>query len=62
MFSTGQLIFAGCFVLAFIIIMIYSYRKDITLHRKYYRGSLYILLAFTVFVALLFALKSYLHP
>ncbi|WP_459212928.1 hypothetical protein [Aquimarina rhabdastrellae] len=62
MFSQGQLLFAGGFVIAFIIIMIFSYRKDLRLHRKYYKGSLFILAGFIVFVGLLFVLKKYLHP
>ncbi len=62
MFSQGQWIFAGCFVVAFIILMIFSYRKDIKLHRKYYKGSLYILIGFIIFILLLFVLKTYLHP
>ena len=62
MFSSGQLIFAACFVIAFIALMIYSYRKDIKLHRKYYKGSLYILIGFIIFIILLFALKTYLKP
>ncbi len=60
MFSQGQLIFAGFFVVAFIILMIFSYRKDIKLHRKYYKGSIFILIGFIAFVLLLFALKTYL--
>ncbi|TPN84670.1 hypothetical protein FHK87_17225 [Aquimarina algicola] len=62
MFSQGQLIFAGFFVVAFILLMIFSYRKDIVLHRKYYRGSLFILLGFIIFIVILFALKVYLQP
>ena len=62
MFSTGQLIFAACFIVAFIVLMIFSYRKDIKLHRKYYKGSLYILIGFIIFIILLFALKTYLKP
>ncbi len=62
MFSQGQLIFAVFFVIAFIILMIFSYRKDIKLHRKYYKGSLFILIGFIVFIILLFALKIYLQP
>ena len=62
MFSTGQLGFAIFFVIAFIAIIIYSYRKDLPLHKKYYKGSYRVLLGFLVFVALLvaakFALKS----
>jgi hypothetical protein len=57
MFSTGQLIFAAIFFVVFVVIITYSYRKDLKLHRKYYKGTLYILLAFILFMALLFALK-----
>ncbi len=39
MFSKGQLIFAVFFVIAFIIVMIYSYRKDIKNHQKYYKNA-----------------------
>ncbi|WP_344930638.1 hypothetical protein [Aquimarina addita] len=62
MFSTGQLIFAVFFVIAFIILMIFSYRKDLKLHRKYYKGSIFILVGFIIFILLLFGLKTYLHP
>lgn len=62
MFSTGQLIFAGIFILVFIIVMIYSYRKDLQLHRKYYKGTIYILIGFLLFMALLFVIKIYLNP
>ncbi len=62
MFSQGQLIFAAFFVVAFIILMIFSYRKDIKLHRKYYKGSIFILIGFIIFIILLFALKTYLKP
>ena len=62
MFSTGQLGFAIFFVIAFIAIIISSYRKDLPLHKKYYKGSYRVLLGFLVFIALLvaakFALKS----
>ena len=61
MFSTGQLIFAGFFVIAFIIVMIFSYRKDIKLHKKYYRGSIYVLIGFIIFILLLFLIKTRLN-
>ena len=57
MFSTGQLAFAIFFVIAFIAIIIYSYRRDLALHKKYYKGSFKVLLGFLVFVALLVASK-----
>ncbi len=62
MFSTGQLIFAAAFVVAFIVLMIFSYRKDIQLHRKYYKGSVFILIGFIIFIVFLFLLKIYLRP
>ena len=61
MFSTGQLIFAGLFIIAFIIVMIISYRKDIRLHQKYYKGSIFVLLGFIVFILILFFIKSRLN-
>ncbi|GAA4644646.1 hypothetical protein GCM10023115_26060 [Pontixanthobacter gangjinensis] len=61
MFSTGQLIFAAFFVVAFIIVMIFSYRKDIKLHKKYYRGSVYVLVGFIIFILLLFLIKTRLN-
>jgi len=62
MFSTGQLIFAALFFIAFVIAMIYSYRKDIALHKKYYSGSLYVLAGFILFILFLFLVKEYLRP
>ena len=61
MFSTGQLIFAGLFIIAFVIIMIFSYRKDIRLHKKYYKGSIYVLIGFIIFILLLFLIKTQLN-
>lgn len=61
MFSTGQYIFAGIFFVIFVVIIIFSYRKDIKIHRKYYKGTKYVLLAFFVFMAILFALKYFLR-
>lgn len=60
MFSTGQLIFAALFFIAFVIAIVYSYRKDVALHKKYYKGSIYVLAGFIVFIVLLFLIKDYL--
>jgi len=60
MFSTGQLIFAFLFVIAFIGIMILSYRKDKKLHNKQYKGSIWVLVGFIIFVIFLFFLKGWL--
>ena len=51
MFSQGQLIFGILFAITFISILIYAYRKDFNLHQKYYKGSLWVLLAFIGFIA-----------
>ncbi|WP_081209671.1 hypothetical protein [Salegentibacter sediminis] len=60
MFSTGQLIFAALFLIAFVAIITFSYRKDTKLHKKYYKGSIYVLIGFIAFIILLFFLKSWL--
>ncbi len=60
MFSTGQWIFAALFFLTFVTVIIYSYRKDLALHKKYYKGSLFVLAGFIVFILILFAIKAYL--
>jgi len=57
MFSTGQLVFAASFVIVFTTVLIFVYRKDLALHKKYYKGSYRILIAFLAFIALLFAIK-----
>ncbi|WP_159800272.1 hypothetical protein [Flavobacterium sp. MK4S-17] len=60
MFTQGQIIFALCFIIVFIGVMIYVYRKDLKLHKKYYKGSYWILVAFLIFIGLLFVVKKYL--
>lgn len=60
MFSTGQWVFAGLFLVTFIIVMIFMYRKDLKLHRKYYKNSIYVLIIFIAFILLLFVIKVYL--
>ncbi len=59
MFTTGQWVFAGFFVVVFIIAMIYVYRRDLALHKKYYKGSYWILLAFLGFIGILFFIKYF---
>ncbi|WP_264618930.1 hypothetical protein [Flavobacterium sp. 7A] len=57
MFSSGQLIFAVCFFIAFVIAAIYSYRKDTALHKIYYKGNYKVLIGFLIFIGLLFVIK-----
>lgn len=60
MFSNGQLIFAGVFLVCFIIAAIFVYRKDAALHKRVYKGSYWVLVVFLSFIAALFAIKFYL--
>ena len=59
MFSQGQIIFGVLFFIAFVIITIFMYRKDIATHQVYYKGSYKVLVGFLLFVAFLFAIKFY---
>ncbi|WP_033956095.1 hypothetical protein [Psychroserpens jangbogonensis] len=58
MFSNGQLIFGILFAIAFIVVIFFAYRKDFKIHQKYYRGSIWILIAFVSFIAMIATIKS----
>ncbi|MEN8123881.1 MAG: hypothetical protein ABFR32_02040 [Bacteroidota bacterium] len=62
MFSKGQIIFAAVFSFAFIVIMIWSYRKDIRLHQYYYKNvwvvGVAIFLAIVLFAIITFLLHD----
>jgi len=57
MFSKGQLIFGILFLLAFIAILIYTYRRDLKLHRRYYKGSIWALIVFIAFILFIVCMK-----
>lgn len=57
MFTIGQLLFAALFAIAFLIALIYAYRKDINLHKKYYPGTVWVLIAFISFILFIAAIK-----
>ena len=57
MFSTGQLVFAVAFIIVFVTVLFFVYRKDVVVHKKYYKGTYRILIAFLAFIAVLFAIK-----
>jgi len=59
MFTSGQWIVAILFVIAFIILMIYSYRKDKALHKKHYKGAYWVLVSFIAFILFLFFIKFF---
>lgn len=59
MFTIGQLVFAALFFVAFVLILAFSYRGDKKLHKKQYKGSLWVLVGFIVFIAFLLFIKAY---
>lgn len=61
-FTTGQIIFGVIFFIAFLGIIIYTYRKDLKLHRANYKGVKYIVIGFLLFILFLFVLKEFLNP
>ncbi|MDE0535491.1 hypothetical protein C8N26_1022 [Tenacibaculum lutimaris] len=58
MFTTGRIIFASLFVIAFIVLMYFSYKKDAKNNKKHYQnGALYVAIGIAVVIALLFLSK-----
>jgi len=58
MFTKGQLVFGVLFAIAFAIALYFAYKKDIKLHNKYYKGSIWVLIAFISFILFIVAIKS----
>lgn len=58
MFSKGQLIFAVFFIIAFTIGMIWSYKKDFKIHKKYYKNTFIVLISI-ILVILIFTLITF---
>lgn len=61
MFSRGQLIFAAIFATVFIIVMVWSYRKDLNLHKIYYKKVWLVALGIFLAIALFASLTFWLH-
>ena len=61
MFSKGQILFAALFALAFAGDMIWSYRKDIPLHKTYYNKVWVVALGIVLVIALFAAITFWLH-
>ncbi|MDG4716396.1 hypothetical protein P7122_10955 [Winogradskyella sp. YYF002] len=57
MFTTGQLIFGILFFIAFVIAVGYQYRKDLKIHKVYYKGTIWVLIAFIGFIGMIAAVK-----
>lgn len=60
MFSTGQLIFAILFFIVFVVVIAFSYNKDKKLHKRNYKGAIWILVSFVTFIIILFLIKYFL--
>ena len=58
MFTQGQLIFAVFFVIAFIIIISLSYKKDMKFLKNTYKGVRWVLVSFILFFLILLLLKK----
>jgi uncharacterized membrane protein YqjE len=61
MFSKGQLIFAGLFIIAFTILMIWSYKKDLKIHKKYYKNTFIVVIAIFLIIAIFTLITFSLH-
>ncbi|MFY0714598.1 hypothetical protein J1D01_13045 [Seonamhaeicola sp. NFXS20] len=59
MFSKGQIIFGVLFFIVFAIIIGFTYRKDLKLHKRFYAGSIWVLIAFIAFIAFIAAIKFF---
>ncbi len=58
MFTTGRIIFASLFVIAFVTAMIFSYKKDAKRNQKHYQnGAKYVGIAIVTTILLLFFFK-----
>ncbi len=56
-FSVGQRVFAMVFLSIFLISLRWAYRRDLRIHRKYYKGVRMLLLSMLVLVFLLYVIK-----
>ncbi|MDT0553523.1 hypothetical protein RM519_09730 [Urechidicola sp. P050] len=61
MFTPGQKIFAIFFVIAFTAVMIWTYRKDLKLHKKYYKNSYLVLIAIFAVIAVFTLITFSMH-
>jgi hypothetical protein len=61
MFSQGQLVFAGLFVIAFVIAAIYSSIERFKIHKTFYKGNYKILIGFGVLLNFIFDKSVFLN-
>jgi hypothetical protein len=56
--TTGHWIFAGVFMLAFVTYLIWSYRKDLKLHKVHYQGTFYLMAGIVIIAFLFYVFKQ----
>jgi hypothetical protein len=61
MFTSGQKIFALFFIIAFAILMIWSYRKDIKLHKIHFKNTYIVVIAILVTIAIFTLITFSMH-
>jgi hypothetical membrane protein len=54
MFTPGRIVFVGVFLLAFIVYLIYSYRREASLNKVHFSKSYKIILAILLFLVVQF--------
>ncbi|SUZ85694.1 uncharacterized protein METZ01_LOCUS38548 [marine metagenome] len=58
MFSNGQIVFGVLFFITFLIIITYSYKKDLKKLKGAYKGIRWVILGFIAFISILVFLKK----
>jgi len=61
MFSTGQKIFGILFAIAFVIFIVWSYRKDLKLHQLHYKKVWVVGVTIIIVIGLFAVLTFTLH-
>lgn len=57
MLTNGQILFSLFFIVAFVTILVISYKKDKKGNPRYFKNSKWILIGFVLFVLLLISIK-----
>lgn len=60
MFSNGQIVFGILFAIVFSVAIAYTYKKDLKLHKRYYKGSIWVLVCFVAFLLFIVSIKYFL--
>jgi len=60
-FSGGQALFAILFLVAFVVLMIFAYRKDAGINKIHYKGAYKVLIAIVVVFIVVYGLIRALH-